>query len=74
MMYPPVVRIGYPTEPVPGMEYVCLVENHGWMILQWYEGPGWHREDVVYPGSNGLVDILPVYFGDIKCWMPQDGT
>ena len=74
MMIPPVVRIGYPTEPEPLHEYVCLVDGRGWMMLQWRPDLGFFNEDVIYPGSNGLVEFTHVRPEHIRCWMPQNGT
>lgn len=75
MMIPPVIRLGYPAEPKPNLVgYICLVKGYGWVELNWARHLGFYREEVLYPGSNGLVDVQQYQPEDILCWMPQDGT
>ena len=75
MMIPPVIRLGPPLEPQANcVEYVCLVQGWGWRILQWNPDRGFFVEDVLYPGSNGIVDITYYRPEQIYCWMPQDGS
>ena len=74
MMIPPPVRLGYPPAPKLSLGYVCLVRGVGWVMAQWSPALGFYDEDVLYPGSNGLVDMRQFNPYDILCWMPQDGN
>ena len=63
MMIPPLVRVGYPTDPKPGELFALLVMGKGWVIGRHSPVAGWvtYKDELI-----GWTNIL--------CWMPQDGS
>lgn len=75
MMIPPVIRLG-PPPLIPNRAYLILHNPTGWQFAQANVSHPAHfyNEEVLYPGSNGLVNIHIYKPEDILCWMPQDGS
>ena len=73
MMIPPVIRLGTPPM-IPNRNYLVLHNPTGWQFCQWSHSFGFHYEDIIYPGSNGLLNLHQYQPQDILCWMPQDGS
>lgn len=63
MTIPPLVRVGYPTEPKPGERFVLLVIGEGWVIGRHSPVVGWVSDQ-----------DKPIPWTHIRCWMPQDGS